>query len=490
MGEQKKTSFEKNNQTISRSPSLTYSQLTLWILCLAALAVGAKNFEMGLSVDAPFYATVARNIARTGELFNLHGSVPEYRPFIYHPPLGLWLLAGVFKVLPAADWSARLLGILFYFLFIGVYFLFVRKKTNEKVAVLSVLLLWSWSRFSNFFSNVYLDPGTLFFGTVAIALFDLSLEKRKKTLSFVSGISLGLALLYKGMAVAGFFPILLVSFVASYLSIYREKKSTKILWQLVLIFLLGALFVVVPFLMALFQSSVPDYLSRYWDYQMVSRIRPAWNIKQLVNGLFWSKLLIDTNYLLPLCLLIFRKKNSSSLCIPLVAAVSFGGLLLFSNLVGIQYWLYLLPWLAWLISDSLVSWLPVSSLKLVRFSSFLAMTALVIIHLVPLNIHGCQPTEDELEIAKLSKQRKIDRMILDSTPYRVDVTATSRFAWYGDLEVFYPTENPLDAPAAETSMAYVHINNDENRKQQLLAKGWCVERTFGVRTIWLKCPVH
>ncbi len=68
-------------------------QLWVWILSLAALAVGARNFEEGMSIDGPLYAAIARNIARSGEWFFLHGGVPDFVPFVEHTHLGFWIQA-------------------------------------------------------------------------------------------------------------------------------------------------------------------------------------------------------------------------------------------------------------------------------------------------------------------------------------------------------------------------------------------------------------
>src|SRR5262249_14022045 len=149
---------------------VSFPQALLWILCLAILAVGARNFETGIGIDGKTYGSIARTVAQTGEWFRLVGSTPEYTPFVDHPHLGIWFLACVFKLLPAADWSGRLVGHFFYAAFLLLFFFFVRRKSSEPVAAVAVLLLWVWARFSNFFSNIYLDPPCVFFGLASVAL--------------------------------------------------------------------------------------------------------------------------------------------------------------------------------------------------------------------------------------------------------------------------------------------------------------------------------
>src|SRR4051794_15500901 len=124
----------------------------LWILALASLSVGARNFELGLSMDAPLYATIARGIARSHHWFRLTTDIPEFHPFAEHPHFGFWVLAVFFRLLPIGDWSARIPGHLCYVGFLAMFFFAMRRHAGQRVAVLGVVLLWSWYLFSNIFS--------------------------------------------------------------------------------------------------------------------------------------------------------------------------------------------------------------------------------------------------------------------------------------------------------------------------------------------------
>ena len=127
-------------------------EIFLWLVILSFVSVGLRNFEEGLSSDAPFYATVARNIVKSGDWLRMSTSVPGFDPYyVEHPHLGYWVLAGVFKFLPISDWAARVPGHIFYVLFLFVYFLWIRKRFSEKTAFWSVILLWSFYRFFQLF---------------------------------------------------------------------------------------------------------------------------------------------------------------------------------------------------------------------------------------------------------------------------------------------------------------------------------------------------
>ncbi len=129
-------------------------KLFYWVLALACCAVGIKNFEIGLKIDGLLYSAISRTIARTGEWFLLSANTSDFQPFAEHPHLGFWTQALVFKLLPAADWSARIPGHLYYVAFLFLFFRFVEKVSQStKQATLACLILWSFGSFSNFFSD-------------------------------------------------------------------------------------------------------------------------------------------------------------------------------------------------------------------------------------------------------------------------------------------------------------------------------------------------
>ncbi|MEO5667258.1 MAG: glycosyltransferase family 39 protein, partial [Bdellovibrionota bacterium] len=173
--------------------------LLLWLLSLAALSVGARNFEQGISIDGPLYASIARNIARTGEWFRLDAGTPDFTPFAEHPHLGFWLQALIFKVLPIDDWSARLQGHIFYVLALALVYKITERFYSARAAVFAVLMLWSMSVFSNYFSNFYLDPGCLVFGTLFLVAYSRALSRRSLSWTLVAGGLLSLAFLQKGL---------------------------------------------------------------------------------------------------------------------------------------------------------------------------------------------------------------------------------------------------------------------------------------------------
>jgi 4-amino-4-deoxy-L-arabinose transferase-like glycosyltransferase len=459
------------------------SRVILWILCITGLAVGAKNFEMGLSVDGPIYAAIARNVARTGNLFNLDGNVNQLRPFIDHPPLGLWVVAFFFKIFPAADWSARIAGILFYFSFLTLYFFYIRERCGEKTAVWTIVLLWTFSRFSNYFSNVYMDPGLLFFGTASVIAADIGVRRGSNRFLLYSGWLLGVAALFKGMAAGGFLPVICGLIALQWIKDRNSGDFAKKTFLLTV----GTAIPVAAMLISAAHSDLPDFFSRYWNSQFTHRMGPHFHLLGIFDAGFWRELLRESNYLAPLALFAIAGARRKELFIPWALFVSFALLLADEGLIGDQYFLLLHPWIAWLIAHSVFSRLNWSPRSVAGATGVVAVIALLILQLSPIVVHGCAPSGEELEVRSLSRNRGVKLLLLDSTPNRVDITTLSRFSWYGEVEVRYPESNDTPVPPAKRGVVYAHFYADATRDNQIASKGWCLHQRFGERSLWLKC---
>jgi 4-amino-4-deoxy-L-arabinose transferase-like glycosyltransferase len=179
----------------------------IWIICLSFLSVGARNFENGLSLDAPLYATISRNIINSGEWFHLDPFLNEFKPYYAeHPHLGFWIQAIIFKAVGAADWSARISGHLYYLAFMCLFFFALMSISGEIVATLAVLLLWVLAPFANFFSSFFLDPGCLFWGSCFLFSLWKSVNNYSFKWAFLSGLSLALSFMTKGLTILAFGP--------------------------------------------------------------------------------------------------------------------------------------------------------------------------------------------------------------------------------------------------------------------------------------------
>ncbi len=449
----------------------------LWVTILSFVAVGLRNFEEGLSSDAPFYSTVARNIVKSGDWLRMSTSVPGFEPYyVEHPHLGYWVLAAVFKVLPIADWSARIPGHLFYILFLWIYFLWIQKKFSEKTAFWSVILLWSFYRFSNFFSNVYLDPGCLFLGFSSILLFEISIEEAKRSFAFLGGMALALSAMYKGLTVVGFLPVFLVPLV-----FIRRSAIEKLSCSL--IFVVGFILPLLAYLGIVLNSSVPDFFDIYWEHQMTNRFAKAWSFLGLLDPPFWKELLFDSYgflLILPAAFgLAIRKKQY---LIPLAFFTSFLVMYAVTYRKGTQYWLMLLPWIALFGADLILSKIPwaVSSAK--KASVTLAIAIVFVAQWLPVRVHGLKAPEERDALQKYSDSPV---MVLITDQYEMNFLGASRIAWYTEREIEYIKSPRTFIPTKTGRRLFYYL--DTLGTEELSVQGFCFKKKFSKSELWGDC---
>lgn len=455
-----------------------------WILCLAALSVGARNFEPGLSLEGILYASMGREIARTGEWFLLDSGVPDFSPYVSHPHLGFWLLGALFYVAPPEDWAARLVGHAFYAAFLFLLFTAIRRRSGERVAIWAVLLLWAWYRFSNIFSNAHLDPGTLFFGSASVFLLEDSLSKRSPWLACLSGACLGLTALYKGLTALGFLPALALIALAS---LARGRPALPSSLRPAALWILGLLLVVLPYLLLLRQSRVPDFLERYWAFQMTNRFAVTWSWGGLFSYEFWRIFLRDTYYLawlaLPAAVTVWRRPE---LRLPVTLLATFILMFAPAGRIGGQYWLMTMPWTAWLIGQTLSDWLPFASRRLVRPSAAIAVAAVLVIQYLPFPTHKWQPGGEMEELKRLKAERGLHAIVMDLTPHARHYLNASPFFWYADLRVIYQ-EDEAPVPKPSSGLVFRSDHLSPRRIPELTDAGWCRHRDYGGAALWLPC---
>jgi 4-amino-4-deoxy-L-arabinose transferase-like glycosyltransferase len=458
--------------------------IPVWIISLSALAVGARNFELGgIGVDGPLYALMARGIVRTGNWFALNGTVPHFMPYADHPHLGVWLIGLVFHLFPAADWSARIVGVLFYAGFLAIFFRFLRAAVGLRHAVVGTLVLWTFYRFSNFFSNVYLDPAALFFGSAAVFLLHESMKEKSRAKSIVGGVCLALCVMTKGLTVLGFLPAIL--FVA-YLGWRNRRERNRAFFNRFGWYDGTATALVAAYLL-LVHWRAPGLIEKYWNNQWVNRFAHQWDWSLLFGWRFWGSLARDTHYLLiPAVVLLLWKRPKGIQVLPWILLISFAGLYAPADRVGMQYWVMLLPWAAWIVAQSLPSWGNWSSVKWMKRTAGLAVALLFIVQFIPVRVHG----REEPDLAHLQHRvaaGRVKALVLDQRPEPANFTYLDKYTWYADVPIAPLVENQW-VPRATPATGYLLYFPTDEREKQVLAQGWCLDEHFPDRTLFVNCP--
>lgn len=465
----------------------------LWILALAALSVGARNFEQGMSVDGPLYATLSQQIARTGEWFKLDPRIPDFQPYAEHPHLGFWIQALIFKFLPQADWSARLSGHLFYVGFLFLFFGSLKKYYNERVATLAVLFLWIWAPFSNFFSTFYLDPGALFWGALFVRWTLESLKDKSIFKPLGAGVALALVFMTKGLTALAFLPIAAAVSAGVGMGSWSNLEDRKLFGRNFL--RAGALFVgALVFILGIYywgvtQSRVPDFLDIYWFRQMTSRFSGMWSWSELLGSRFWTALLRDSYYLIVLIpFFIAKSRARRSYVMSVICFVSFFMMYAPAKRVGGQYNLMLLPSLAWALALGFDEFLAknVEAMSLQKWTGRLAVALVLVIQYLPFATHYRPvpaPTAMIRRYFELSPA--LPRSLLIHAVEGVAFSSSAPLAWYADVTVCYDSSALADKNASSLLLNLYPAPQPE--VLSLDSKRWCVLKTDESRAIYEAC---
>lgn len=474
-----------------------------WIFALACLSVSLLNFGLGLSMDGPLYATIARHLAQTegASWWKLLTTIPEFQPyFAEHPHLGFWTLAWVFEIFPAADWSARIPSQIFYLLSLGLMSFWVSRLANSKRAgVLTVILIWIFPIVSNFFSNAYLDPQAFFLGLVALFAFErgtLEGARSKTAWAILSGLALLGVALTKGLTVLGFGPAM------AYVVLTRVRARPRPLLVSTLVCLLVFVSGLGLYAWALSKSPVPDFLATYFQRQWSGRFAIASDWQRLLNWHFYKELARETHYLLvlvPIALVWRRRRMPEGLVsrLPVVLLVSFILMYVPADRVGHQYWIMLLPWAAWWLALALDALLPPSwtELRLRRVTLGVAVSLVVLLQVTAFQVYKARVPPLALEIQAAWRNKPgLHTVWIEARDQRDPFLRTSLWAWYTGLSVSYVSLDELRSGARSIPKGDVFVSETlapgperTARVDELKQQGLCLGDSSKHAVYWVHC---
>ncbi len=452
-----------------------------WILAVAFASVGYRFFAAGLTGDSPLYAVVARNIYESGDWFNLVSGLPEFQPFAEHPHLGFWVSAFWFKMLGPSDWVYRLSGQIFYVLTMFVIFELIKHRLGAERAFISLFILSIWPSFPKYFAISYLDAGFCFFSFFSLYLFN--------NFFFFSGLCAGLAVLYKGTVAAALIPVFIAALFEFKVSIWRRVRQG-------FLFCVGLILVVSLYCFLLYRN---DAFGFVWDYiSSVSRRSQGLDLIRLFEWKVWWSLFKETHglaFLTPIFLLRSRASVSEFKILPLSWFLLFFVPYVASGRFGHQYWMTVMPALAWMISSVTPARLIDKSDGLKKWS-FLAFSVLgVVFQFTPIPKRG-EPNEFTLELKSKMKRYSIDQLYVDKGSLVVeDFSDTGRLLWYIGFKSATYVQPGDRVPSGSMSAAYEWVREGRNSvtKMQLYKemseKGWCplVYSSDGTRAVFISC---
>jgi 4-amino-4-deoxy-L-arabinose transferase-like glycosyltransferase len=399
----------------------------IFLLSLAFLAVGLKNFQPGLSIDGTLYADVARNVAWHNMWFGLDRGAPPFSPFYEHPHLYVWLSGSFLKILPAEDWALRIPNHLVYLatLFFG-YQAFLRHHSRSAALVFCLALL-AMPTFANWHSNAYIDP--LFLLLAATSLLAVAQGR-----GGLGGSLLALSAATKGLAVLGAVP----AFVFFMLTLGRNKKGLRIAVHALIGFAITLLLYVVPLWLS---KTGHDFFHEYFRRQFTSRFQQSWSLSKLDNLEFWRLLALQSTgfvFFVP-ALLIRAPRKALSWGIgiwTLTFVLMYGG----ANRIGSQY---LLPFqLPAAIGCALIVAKPLShrfagfgNLKTLRVLSIAFLFLIALVQYLPIQVHARHPAPEFLALRDYFRESACEDVELRM---HEDWMRVATIAWYAKIRLVMP----------------------------------------------------
>ena len=232
--------------------------------------------------DEAIYAKISRNMIETGEYF-VQSWIPG-KVWYEKPPLYMWMMAGSMKIFGVNSFSARFPSAVFGFLTILLVHVFTNKYFGKLASFISSILLVTTVQYLYYSRASMLDITTTFFITLALYSYYSTREERRQNLFWIlTGLSIGLAVMTKG--IVGFLPIPIIFLNEGYLYITRDKVLNKTyIWQY-LYCITSAVFIFVPWHILMYQKFGNSFLSNYLGYHVWDRATTA--IEDKGRPFFW-----------------------------------------------------------------------------------------------------------------------------------------------------------------------------------------------------------
>lgn len=218
--------------------------MSLWMFLPS---LGVSELE---SWDEAIYASIARDIYHTGDFINLHFNGEHY---FNKPPFYMLL----------TSWSYYLFGL--GCLLIG--FQLARHLFNQKIAVLSVLLMLSNYHFFRTVRQGRMESMVAFFIVFACYSFYRVLEDKRWIYGLA--VSTGLALISKGPM--GFMPVLIIL----PFSLLYPKRLQRLFNRHTFPALVLFLIIAVPWYVCQLKIYGSDYVDEFVGFQLIDRITKA-----------------------------------------------------------------------------------------------------------------------------------------------------------------------------------------------------------------------
>jgi 4-amino-4-deoxy-L-arabinose transferase-like glycosyltransferase len=411
--------------------------------------------EAEMKMDSMTYATVARNILRTGNWINLTFSDAYFSEWYQHPPLSFWIHALVFKVFGATLFTVKIFNSLIALASLLVLGQIVLLISNSYYWMfLCQIVMLSTTRWVKFASDFYQDNLLSFFMLLAfwsVVLF-LKNQKYKNVYIITYGLSITAAFMTKGMASI----VLPVSILLTgFWNLFWKRKYSN---ELLVIGICGLLVSLGSISVWLFGFNGLHYMKNYWITSVAYRLTSPNIYDHLVPILhimtvwwpWWPLMFYGTYRSLKT-----NKKNENELNKTVQTAAVFLAWMVVGGftLVGHSIEFYFLPYYIFgsIIVSGVLSewqWLVKRKDQFLKYTQAVTVVAALILATFPITLHAERAPEfKKLIRAAMERCQSTEKIQIQITP---DVGyiwyILAYLQWETPWQSYFPDKVPVNPP--------------------------------------------
>jgi len=180
----------------------------LLILLSIALAALLHNLSSGSlpTFDDTTYALISKTIVRTGDWLTMRWlGVPYF--YAGKPPLGFWFTAVFYKFLGISEFTSRLSAAIHGIVGLVVVY-FIGSLYSHRVGLIAGAFLLSFPDYFRLSQSAMLEIPLAVYISLSMLFYLLTFENQSTHWYWLSGISIGLAIMTKGLT--GLLPLLVI----------------------------------------------------------------------------------------------------------------------------------------------------------------------------------------------------------------------------------------------------------------------------------------
>jgi 4-amino-4-deoxy-L-arabinose transferase-like glycosyltransferase len=251
-----------------------YSQKTAFyfiaILSFLMIFVGLGDNHL-IPYDEAIYANISKNMINTNN-YIVENWIPG-KVWYEKPPLFMWMMTGTMKLVGVSSFAAKLPSAFFGFASILVVYFLAKKMFGKIAAFFSSFVLLTTTQYLYYSRMSMLDVTATFFILLSLALYYFYKDKDRRLLLILSGISIGLAVMVKG--VVGFLPLPIMVCCELYLLLLRQQKLSKRLFIDYLLLIIFSAVVFLPWHIEMYKRFGNLFINNYIVYHVWDRATSA-----------------------------------------------------------------------------------------------------------------------------------------------------------------------------------------------------------------------